>query len=37
MGANGPIIDADVGMFSMRYRAVHGSDDIIPDEQYNGV
>lgn len=36
MGANGPVIDAEVGMFSMIYRAVHGSDDTIPDEEYNG-
>ena len=37
MGAHGPVINANVGMFSMRYRAIHGSDDIIPDKQYNGV
>lgn len=37
MGANGPVINAKVGMFSMMYRAVHGSDDIIPDEKYNGI
>ena len=36
MGCNGPVINEDIGMYSMIYRAVHGSDDIIPDEEYNG-
>ena len=34
---NGPVISARMGMFSLKYRAVHGSDDTLPDEEYNGV
>ena len=37
LSCNGPVVNENIGMFSMTYRAVHGSDDIIPDEQYNGV
>lgn len=35
-GCSGPVINADIGMFSMMYRAVHGSEDTLPDDQYNG-
>lgn len=37
VSCNGPVIDADVGMFSLIYRAVHGTDDTLPDDEYNGV
>lgn len=37
MGCSGPVVNANVGMFSMVYRAIHGSDDILPDDEYNGV
>lgn len=37
MGCNGPVVSADVGMFSMIYRAIHGTDDILPDDEYDGV
>ena len=37
LGCTGPVVNEDIGMFSLVYRAVHGSDDIIPDERYNGV
>ena len=37
MGCSGPVVNANVGMFSMVYRAMHGSDDILPDDEYNGV
>lgn len=37
MGCNGPVVNENIGMFSMVYRAVHGSDDIIPDEGYHGI
>lgn len=37
LGCSGPVIDENIGMFSMVYRAVHGSDDIIPDEEYDGI
>lgn len=36
LGCSGPVVNARVGMFEMMYRAVHGSDDTIPDEEYNG-
>lgn len=37
MGCTGPVVNENIGMYSMMYRAVHGSDDIIPDEEYNGI
>lgn len=37
VSCNGPVIDAGIGMFSLIYRAVHGTDDTLPDEEYNGV
>jgi len=37
LGGNGPIIDGNVGMFSLIYRAVHGTDDILPDDEYHGT
>lgn len=37
ISCNGPVISAEIGMFSMKYRAIHGSDDILPDEEYNGI
>lgn len=37
MGCSGPVVNENIGMYSMMYRAVHGSDDIIPDEKYNGI
>lgn len=37
MGCNGPVVSADVGMFSMIYRAIHGTDDTLPDDEYDGV
>lgn len=36
-GCSGPVINADIGMYTLTYRAVHGSDDIIPDKDYNGI
>lgn len=35
-GCAGPVIRGDVGMFTMTYRAVHGSDDRLPDDEYHG-
>lgn len=37
MGCSGPVVNENVGMYSMMYRAVHGTDDVIPDEEYNGI
>jgi hypothetical protein len=37
MGCSGPVVNENIGMYSMIYRAVHGSDDIIPDKEYNGI
>ena len=37
LGCSGPVLNERIGMYSMMYRAVHGSDDYIPDEEYNGV
>lgn len=37
IGCNGPEFAGDIGMYSMMYRAVHGSDDRLSDEEYNGI
>ena len=37
MGCSGPVINEDIGMYSLIYRAVHGTDDILPDQEYNGI
>lgn len=37
MGCSGPVVNENIGMYSLLYRAVHGSDDTLPDEEYNGV
>ena len=37
MGCSGPVVNENIGMYSMIYRAIHGTDDIIPDKDYNGV
>lgn len=31
VGCAGPVVNADIGMFSLIYRAVHGSDDQLPN------
>lgn len=36
MGCNGPVVNEDIGMYSMIYRAVHGTDDTLPDDEYAG-
>lgn len=33
LGCNGPVINGDYGMFTMIYRATHGSDDKLPAEE----
>lgn len=33
LGCTGPVIQDKIGMYSMMYRAVHGSDDMIPNEE----
>ena len=37
VGCSGPTINNGIGMFTLIYRAVHGSDDTLPDDKYNGV
>lgn len=34
VGCSGPVVNEDIGMYSMIYRAVHGTDDTLPDDQY---
>lgn len=34
VGGTGPVINEDVGMYALMYRAVHGTDDTLPDEEY---
>lgn len=33
LGCNGPVINGDYGMFTMIYRATHGSDDKLPAKE----
>lgn len=34
LGCSGPVVNEDVGMYAMMYRAVHGTDDTLPDGEY---
>ena len=37
VGCSGPVVNENIGMFAMIYRAVHGSDDKIPDNNRDGI